>query len=82
MALGIRGGGLGLLPGQENQGIQIMFHMMNEARFNFGFQAFTYGSSAYLYAANYARALAPTKTGSITRVSCTPPGFSSTGCCP
>ncbi len=55
MALGSRGECQGLLLGEENQGMPIMFHMMNEARFNVGFQAFTYASSAYLYAANYAK---------------------------
>ncbi len=55
MALGSRGNCRGLLLGEENQGMRIMFHMMNEARFNVGFQAFTYASSAYLYAANYAK---------------------------
>jgi alkylation response protein AidB-like acyl-CoA dehydrogenase len=55
MALGSKGKCRGLLLGEENQGMLVMFHMMNEARFNVGFQAFTYASSAYLYAANYAK---------------------------
>ncbi|MCP3926611.1 MAG: acyl-CoA dehydrogenase [Desulfobacterales bacterium] len=55
MALGGKGECRGLLLGEENQGMLVMFHMMNEARFNVGFQAFTYASSAYLYAANYAK---------------------------
>jgi hypothetical protein len=55
MAMGGKGTCRGYLLGEENKGMQIMFHMMNEARFNVGFQAFTYASSAYLYAANYAK---------------------------
>ncbi|WP_027358079.1 acyl-CoA dehydrogenase [Desulforegula conservatrix] len=55
MSMGEKGKCRGLLLGKENMGMSIMFHMMNEARFNVGFQAFTYASSAYLYAANYAK---------------------------
>jgi hypothetical protein len=55
IALGQKGHCRGFLLGEENQGMPIMFHMMNEARLNVGFQAFTYGSAAYLYAANYAK---------------------------
>lgn len=55
LSLGEKGGCIGYLLGEENQGMKIMFHMMNEARLNVGFQAFTYGSNAYLYAANYAK---------------------------
>ncbi|MBI9076595.1 MAG: acyl-CoA dehydrogenase [Desulfatibacillum sp.] len=55
MALGGQGKCRGLLLGEENQGMKIMFHMMNDARFNVGFQGFTYASSAYLYACNYAK---------------------------
>lgn len=55
MALGEHGNCRGWLLGEENCGMEIMFHMMNEARFNVGFQAFTYASAAYLYAANYAK---------------------------
>jgi alkylation response protein AidB-like acyl-CoA dehydrogenase len=55
MALGSRGTCRGLLLGEENQGMRIMFFMMNEARLKVGFQAFTYASSAYIYAANYAK---------------------------
>lgn len=55
IALGGKGGCRGFLLGDENQGMPIMFHMMNEARFNVGFQAFTYASAAYLYASNYAK---------------------------
>ncbi|MBA2881276.1 hypothetical protein HNR65_001602 [Desulfosalsimonas propionicica] len=55
IALGQKGQCRGLLLGEENQGMPIMFHMMNEARLNVGFQGFTYASAAYLYAANYAK---------------------------
>ncbi len=55
MALGGRGRCRGWLLGEENQGMAIMFHMMNEARLSVGFQAFTSASAAYLYAANYAK---------------------------
>ena len=55
MSMGEESDCQGLLLGKENSGMTIMFHMMNEARFNVGFQAFTYASSAYLYAANYAK---------------------------
>ncbi|MFP4477438.1 MAG: acyl-CoA dehydrogenase [Desulfatibacillaceae bacterium] len=53
--LGGKGKCRGLLLGEENKGMRIMFHMMNEARLIVGFQAFTYASSAYLYALEYAR---------------------------
>ena len=55
MAMGGNDDCHGYLLGEENAGMTIMFHMMNEARFNVGFQAFTYASSAYLDAANYAK---------------------------
>ncbi|MBU0994497.1 MAG: acyl-CoA dehydrogenase [Proteobacteria bacterium] len=55
MAMGSKGKCRGLLLGQENEGMKVMFHMMNEARLNVGFQGFCYGAEAYLYAVNYAR---------------------------
>jgi alkylation response protein AidB-like acyl-CoA dehydrogenase len=55
LALGSRGKCRGLLLGEENQGMKIMFHMMNEARLDVGFQGLNAGSSAYLYALDYAR---------------------------
>ncbi len=55
MTMGGNGECTGYLLGEKNTGMTIMFHMMNEARFNVGFQAFTYASSAYLDAANYAK---------------------------
>ncbi|MFZ3045112.1 MAG: acyl-CoA dehydrogenase [Desulfatirhabdiaceae bacterium] len=55
MTLGGKGRCRGFLLGNENQGMQIMFHMMNEARLDVGAQGFTHASAAYLYALNYAR---------------------------
>ena len=55
MDLGSKGKCRGLLLGEENKGLMIMFHMMNEARLNVGAQGFSAASAAYLYAVNYAR---------------------------
>ncbi|NOX32479.1 MAG: acyl-CoA dehydrogenase [Deltaproteobacteria bacterium] len=55
MALGSRGECRGFLLGEENKGLEIMFHMMNEARLSVGFQGSTTASLAYLYALDYAR---------------------------
>jgi alkylation response protein AidB-like acyl-CoA dehydrogenase len=55
MTLGGKGRCRGFLLGEENQGMKIMFHMMNEARLGVGFQAFTHASVSYMYALNYAR---------------------------
>jgi len=55
IALGGKGGCRGLLLGEENRGMAIMFVMMNEARLGVGFQGFIHASTAYLYAVNYAR---------------------------
>ncbi len=55
MTLGAAGACRGLLLGEENQGMPIMFHMMNEARLGVGQQGFLQGSAAYLYAAAYAK---------------------------
>lgn len=41
--------------GQEGQGIQLMFQMMNEARLLVGMQGFALGNAAYLYALTYAK---------------------------
>jgi len=45
----------GYILGQEGQGIQLMFQMMNEARLGVGLQGFASGNVAYLYAMNYAK---------------------------
>ncbi|MCJ7774075.1 MAG: acyl-CoA dehydrogenase, partial [Desulfobacterales bacterium] len=55
MALGGKGKCRGFLLGDENKGMRIMFHMMNEARQDVGFQGHYGASNAYLYALNYAR---------------------------
>ncbi len=55
MSLGGKGKCRGLLLGEENQGLMVMFHMMNEARLDVGSQGFAHASAAYLYAVNYAR---------------------------
>lgn len=55
MSLGAKGNCRGLLLGEENKGLMVMFYMMNEARLNVGAQGFLNGSSAYLHALNYAR---------------------------
>ncbi len=55
MVLGGKGACRGILLGEENKGLMVMFHMMNEARLDVGTQGFLHASAAYLYALNYAR---------------------------
>ena len=55
MALGSQGKCRGLLLGEENKGMRVMFYMMNVARLHTGFIGFISGSAAYMYALNYAR---------------------------
>ena len=55
MTLGAKGDCKGYLLGEENQGLPIMFNMMNGARMHTGLQALAYGSACYLLAVNYAR---------------------------
>ncbi|MBU1194504.1 MAG: acyl-CoA dehydrogenase [Proteobacteria bacterium] len=55
MTLGAKGQCKGYLLGKENQGLPIMFNMMNGARMDTGLQALAYGSASYLLAVNYAR---------------------------
>jgi len=55
MTLGGKGKCRGLLLGEKNKGLTVMFHMMNEARLDVGAQGFGHASAAYLYAVNYAR---------------------------
>jgi alkylation response protein AidB-like acyl-CoA dehydrogenase len=55
MSLGSKGNCRGLLLGEENRGMQVMFHMMNAARLDVGFIGFICGSAAYMYALNYAK---------------------------
>jgi alkylation response protein AidB-like acyl-CoA dehydrogenase len=55
ITLGGKGKCRGLLLGEENKGLRVLFHMMNEARLDVGAQGFSHGSTAYLHALNYAR---------------------------
>jgi alkylation response protein AidB-like acyl-CoA dehydrogenase len=55
ISLGSRGKCRGILLGQENQGMPIMFHMMNGVRLEVGTQAYSHASCAYLYALDYAK---------------------------
>jgi hypothetical protein len=55
LTLGGKGKCRGLLLGEENKGMQVMFHMMNRVRLDVGAQGFNHASAAYLYAVNYAR---------------------------
>ncbi len=55
LSLGSKGKCRGVLLGKENEGIKVMFNMMNGARLEVGGQGFMHASSAYLYAVNYAR---------------------------
>ena len=55
LAFGSKGQCRGLLLGEENRGMKVMFHMMNAARLLVGAIGFTSASAAYLYALNYAR---------------------------
>jgi hypothetical protein len=55
LTLGGKGQCRGYLLGEENKGMRVMFHMMNEARLGVGIQALVHASAAYLYALDYAR---------------------------
>jgi alkylation response protein AidB-like acyl-CoA dehydrogenase len=55
MTLGGKGQCRGLLLGEENKGMRVMFHMMNNARLATGFIGFMCASAAYMYALDYAR---------------------------
>jgi alkylation response protein AidB-like acyl-CoA dehydrogenase len=55
MSFGDKGKCKGLLLGEENGGMKVMFHMMNAARLGIGAVGLTSASTAYLYALNYAR---------------------------
>lgn len=55
MALGSKGNCRGLLLGEENKGMEIMFHMMNEVRLEVGTQGFCHATTAYSHALNYAK---------------------------
>ena len=55
LAFGQKGKCRGLLLGEENKGMRVMFHMMNEARLGVGAIGLFNASCAYLYALDYAR---------------------------
>ncbi|MBU0544492.1 MAG: acyl-CoA dehydrogenase [Proteobacteria bacterium] len=55
MSFGSRGKCRGLLLGEENRGMRVMFHMMNAARLLVGGIGFTSASNAFMHALNYAR---------------------------
>ncbi|MFW6080646.1 MAG: acyl-CoA dehydrogenase [Desulfosalsimonas sp.] len=55
LSFGSRGNCRGLLLGEENKGMRVMFHMMNEARLGVGALGLFNSSCAYLYALDYAR---------------------------
>ncbi len=55
MSMGSKGVCRGLLLGEANAGMKIMFHMMNEARLDVGFMGFCNATAAFLYAVNFAR---------------------------
>jgi alkylation response protein AidB-like acyl-CoA dehydrogenase len=55
LAFGGKGKCRGLLLGEENKGMRVMFHMMNEARLGVGALGLFNASCAYLHALNYAR---------------------------
>ncbi|MCP4367284.1 MAG: acyl-CoA dehydrogenase, partial [Deltaproteobacteria bacterium] len=55
MTFGGKGQCRGVLLGEENKGMQVMFYMMNEARLGIGAVGLFNASCAYLYAVNYAR---------------------------
>ncbi len=54
ISFGENGGCIGYLVGKEQQGMEAMFHMMNEERIACGVQGLGIGSSAYLNALEYA----------------------------
>jgi alkylation response protein AidB-like acyl-CoA dehydrogenase len=55
MAYGDNGGAVGYLLGKENAGLEIMFVMMNAARFSVGVQGLAIAERAYQGAVHYAR---------------------------
>ena len=55
LSLGAKGRCRGLLLGEPNKGMQIMFQMMNDVRLEVGLQGMAHASTAYLYALDYAR---------------------------
>ncbi len=54
VGFGSRGRCLGWIVGEENQGIELMFLMMNEARIGVGTQGMALATAAYRYSLHYA----------------------------
>ena len=52
---GDNNGAVGYLVGEENKGLEIMFGMMNHARFNVGLQGLVIAERAYQHAVSYAQ---------------------------
>ncbi|MDC3311260.1 acyl-CoA dehydrogenase family protein [Alphaproteobacteria bacterium] len=52
---GDNAGAIGYLVGEENKGIEIMFGMMNHARFSVGLQGLSIAERAYQQAVNYSQ---------------------------
>ena len=52
---GDNNGAVGYLVGEENKGLEIMFGMMNHARFNVGLQGLAIAERAYQHAVTYAQ---------------------------
>lgn len=55
LTFGGKGNCRGQLLGEANKGMQVMFHMMNEARLGIGAVGLFNASCSYLYALNYAK---------------------------
>jgi len=55
MSFGDKGGAIGYLCGQENEGLKCMFTMMNNARLSVGLQGVAIADRAYQAAVHYAR---------------------------
>lgn len=55
LSFGDHGNCVGYLLGKEQQGMKIMFQMMNESRISVGLQALALTSTAYMHALNYAK---------------------------
>ncbi|MFC1822909.1 acyl-CoA dehydrogenase [Thermodesulfobacteriota bacterium] len=55
LTFGENGNCIGYLLGKEQEGIRIMFHMMNSSRLEVGIWGLTTCSMSYLHALNYAR---------------------------
>lgn len=55
MQFGDKGGAVGFLVGQENEGLKYMFTMMNNARLSVGLQGVAIAERAYQHALSYAK---------------------------